>query len=161
VESWQGQAAGATSVVGKAVLTLCPPLRPLSHNVNPRDGAQDISLPLALPPLLLVELLRTHERGFRALRTEAIFLKPPCLDCNAQYAAAAAAAAAACAAAAAGESRCVSLTRKWCGVAFPSCRQQAASLPRVRRPRRRGRGRFTRHRADPGTENNGSRMFVV
>jgi hypothetical protein len=30
------------SVVGKAVLTLYPPLRPLSHNVNPRDGAQDI-----------------------------------------------------------------------------------------------------------------------
>jgi hypothetical protein len=27
-------------VVGKAVLTLHPPLRPLSHNVNPRDGAQ-------------------------------------------------------------------------------------------------------------------------
>ena len=43
VESWQGQAAGAISVVGKAVLTLYPPLRPLSHNVNPRDGAQDIS----------------------------------------------------------------------------------------------------------------------
>jgi hypothetical protein len=42
VESWQGQAAGATSVVGKAVLTLYPPLRPLSHNVNPRDGAQDM-----------------------------------------------------------------------------------------------------------------------
>ena len=41
VESWQGQAAGAISVVGKAVLTLYPPLRPLSHNVNPRDGAQD------------------------------------------------------------------------------------------------------------------------
>jgi hypothetical protein len=30
-------------VVGKAVLTLYPPLRPLSHNVNPRDGAQDIN----------------------------------------------------------------------------------------------------------------------
>ena len=43
MESWQGQAAGATSVVGKAVLTLYPPLRPLSHNVNPRDGAQDIT----------------------------------------------------------------------------------------------------------------------
>jgi hypothetical protein len=42
VESWQGQAAGAISVIGKAVLTLYPPLRPLSHNVNPRDGAQDI-----------------------------------------------------------------------------------------------------------------------
>jgi hypothetical protein len=26
----------------KAVLTLHPPLRPLSHNVNPRDGAQDM-----------------------------------------------------------------------------------------------------------------------
>ena len=37
------QAAGAISVVGKAVLTLHPPLRPLSHNVNPRDGAQDIA----------------------------------------------------------------------------------------------------------------------
>ena len=37
------QAAAAISVVGKAVLTLYPPLRPLSHNVNPRDGAQDIS----------------------------------------------------------------------------------------------------------------------
>jgi hypothetical protein len=45
VESWQGQAAGAISVVGKAVLTLYPPLRPLSHNVNPRDGAQDIASP--------------------------------------------------------------------------------------------------------------------
>jgi hypothetical protein len=43
VESWQGQAAGAISVEGKAVLTLYPPLRPLSHNVNPRDGAQDIT----------------------------------------------------------------------------------------------------------------------
>ena len=42
VESWQGQAAGAISVVGKAVLTLYPPLRPLSHNVNPRNGAQDM-----------------------------------------------------------------------------------------------------------------------
>jgi hypothetical protein len=36
------QAAGAICVVRKAVLTLHPPLRPLSHNVNPRDGAQDI-----------------------------------------------------------------------------------------------------------------------
>ena len=45
MESWQGQAAGAISVVGKAVLTLYPPLRPLSHNVNPRDGAQDIPIP--------------------------------------------------------------------------------------------------------------------
>jgi hypothetical protein len=45
VESWswswsrgrgKWQAAGATSVVGKAVLTLHPPLWPLSHNVNPR-----------------------------------------------------------------------------------------------------------------------------
>jgi hypothetical protein len=45
VESWQGQAAGAISVVRKAVLTLYPPLRPLSHNVNPRDGAQDIAEP--------------------------------------------------------------------------------------------------------------------
>jgi hypothetical protein len=26
------------------VLTLHPPLRPLSHNVNPRDGAQDITI---------------------------------------------------------------------------------------------------------------------
>jgi hypothetical protein len=44
VGSWQGQgqAAGAASVVGKAVLTLYPPLRPLSHNANPRGGAQDI-----------------------------------------------------------------------------------------------------------------------
>jgi hypothetical protein len=42
VGSWQGQAAGAISVVEKAVLTLPPPLRPLSHNANPRDGAQDI-----------------------------------------------------------------------------------------------------------------------
>jgi hypothetical protein len=46
-ESWswgrgKWQAAGAIFVVGKAVLTLHPPLRPLSHNVNPRDGAQDI-----------------------------------------------------------------------------------------------------------------------
>jgi hypothetical protein len=41
-ESWQGQAAGAISVVGKAVLTLYSPLRPLSHDANPRDGAQDI-----------------------------------------------------------------------------------------------------------------------
>jgi hypothetical protein len=30
------------SVVGKAVLTLYPPPRPLSHNVNPRDGAHDM-----------------------------------------------------------------------------------------------------------------------
>jgi hypothetical protein len=44
VEPWQGQAAGAISGVGKAILTLYPPLRPLSHNVNPRDGAQDIWL---------------------------------------------------------------------------------------------------------------------
>jgi hypothetical protein len=40
VESWQ--AAGVIFAVGKAVLTLHPPLRPLSHNVNLRDGAQDI-----------------------------------------------------------------------------------------------------------------------
>jgi hypothetical protein len=40
------QAAGVIFVVciGKAVLKLHPPLRPLSHNVNPRDGAQDITL---------------------------------------------------------------------------------------------------------------------
>jgi hypothetical protein len=43
-ESWswsrdKWQAAGAIFVVGKAVLTLHPPLRPLSHNANPRDGA--------------------------------------------------------------------------------------------------------------------------
>jgi hypothetical protein len=44
VESWQGQATGAISVAGKAVLTLYPPLRPLSHNVNPRYGAQDITM---------------------------------------------------------------------------------------------------------------------
>jgi hypothetical protein len=25
-----------------SLLTLLPPLRPLSHNANPRDGAQDI-----------------------------------------------------------------------------------------------------------------------
>jgi hypothetical protein len=36
------QATGVIFVVGKVVLTLCPPLGPLSHNVNPRDGAQDI-----------------------------------------------------------------------------------------------------------------------
>jgi hypothetical protein len=38
------QAAGAAFAVGqKAVLTLLyPPLEPLSHNANPRDGAQDI-----------------------------------------------------------------------------------------------------------------------
>jgi hypothetical protein len=46
-ESWswsrgKWQAAGAIFVVGKAVLTLHPPLRPLSHNANPRDGAQDM-----------------------------------------------------------------------------------------------------------------------
>jgi hypothetical protein len=47
VESWQvWQAAGAIFVVGKAVLTLHPPLRPLSHNVNSRDGAQDIHVNL-------------------------------------------------------------------------------------------------------------------
>jgi hypothetical protein len=45
VESWswsrgKWQAAGAISVVGKAVLTLHPPLRPLSHNINPRDGGR-------------------------------------------------------------------------------------------------------------------------
>jgi hypothetical protein len=45
VESWSWQVAspGGISVVGKAVLTLRPPLWPLSHNVNPRDGAQDIT----------------------------------------------------------------------------------------------------------------------
>jgi hypothetical protein len=32
----------AIFVVGKAALTLHPPQRPLSHNVNPRDGAQDM-----------------------------------------------------------------------------------------------------------------------
>jgi hypothetical protein len=37
--SWQ--AAGVIFVVGEVVLTLHPPLRALSHNVNPRDGAQD------------------------------------------------------------------------------------------------------------------------
>jgi hypothetical protein len=37
-------AAGATFVVGKAVLALHPPLGPHSHNANPRDGAQDIFL---------------------------------------------------------------------------------------------------------------------
>jgi hypothetical protein len=36
------QAARVIFVVGKAVLTLHPPLRPLSHNANLRDGAQDI-----------------------------------------------------------------------------------------------------------------------
>jgi hypothetical protein len=36
------QATGVIFVVGKAVLTLHPPLRPLSHNINPQDGAQDI-----------------------------------------------------------------------------------------------------------------------
>jgi hypothetical protein len=48
-ESWswnrgKWQAAGAAFAVGKkAVLTLLyPPLEPLSHNANPRDGAQDI-----------------------------------------------------------------------------------------------------------------------
>jgi hypothetical protein len=41
-ESWQAAGAGDIFAVGKAVLTLHPPLRPLSHNVNPRDGAQDI-----------------------------------------------------------------------------------------------------------------------
>jgi hypothetical protein len=40
VGSWQ--AAGVIFVVGKAVLTLHPPLRPLSHNANPWDGAQDM-----------------------------------------------------------------------------------------------------------------------
>ena len=34
------QAAGFISVVGKAVLTNHPPLRPLGHNANLRDGAQ-------------------------------------------------------------------------------------------------------------------------
>jgi hypothetical protein len=43
VASGKWQAAGAISVVGKTVLTLYPPLRPLSHNVNPRDGAQDMT----------------------------------------------------------------------------------------------------------------------
>jgi hypothetical protein len=42
-EKWQ--AAGAISVVGKAVLTLRPPLGPLSHNANPRDGAQYTGIP--------------------------------------------------------------------------------------------------------------------
>ena len=64
-ESWscgrgvvgQEQAAGAIFVVGKAVLTLYPPLRPLSHNVNPRDGAQDMSGILMANALVLVPLL--------------------------------------------------------------------------------------------------------
>jgi hypothetical protein len=42
VASGKRQELFLVSVVGKAVLTLYPPLRPLSHNVNPRDGAQDI-----------------------------------------------------------------------------------------------------------------------
>jgi hypothetical protein len=52
VESWWSWGRGKSLrgklqelslwVVGKAVLTLHPPLRPLSHNVNPRDGAQDM-----------------------------------------------------------------------------------------------------------------------
>jgi hypothetical protein len=51
-ESWswsrgKWQAAGAISVVGKAVRTLYPPLRPLSHNVNLRDGAQDMLVVIA------------------------------------------------------------------------------------------------------------------
>jgi hypothetical protein len=41
-DKWQ--AAGAIFAVGKAVLTLHPPLRPLGHNANPRDGAQDITM---------------------------------------------------------------------------------------------------------------------
>jgi hypothetical protein len=44
VESWL--AAGVIFVVGKAVLTLHPPLRPLSHNANPptpgTGGAKDM-----------------------------------------------------------------------------------------------------------------------
>ena len=35
-------------VVGKVVLTLHLPMRPLSHNANPRNGAQDIWLVLQL-----------------------------------------------------------------------------------------------------------------
>jgi hypothetical protein len=50
VESWQ--AVGVIFVVGKAVLTLHPPLRPLSHNANPRDGAQDIERAMALAPYI-------------------------------------------------------------------------------------------------------------
>jgi hypothetical protein len=41
--SWQ--AAGVIFVVGKVVLTPHPPLRPLGHNANPRDGPQDINSP--------------------------------------------------------------------------------------------------------------------
>jgi hypothetical protein len=40
--SWQ--AARAIFVVGQVVLTLHPPLRPLSHNSNPRDGPQDTAI---------------------------------------------------------------------------------------------------------------------
>jgi hypothetical protein len=64
VELWswsrgkQGQAAGAISVVGKAVRTLYPPLRPLSHNVNPRDGAQDINYKL--------RILREHIKEYNS-----------------------------------------------------------------------------------------------
>jgi hypothetical protein len=47
VELWswsrgKGKLQELSLVVGKAVLTLYSPLRPLSHNVNPQDGAQDI-----------------------------------------------------------------------------------------------------------------------
>jgi hypothetical protein len=53
MESWsrgKWQAAGAIFEVGEVVLTLHPPLRPLSHNANPRDGAQDIIEPLSQEP---------------------------------------------------------------------------------------------------------------
>jgi hypothetical protein len=67
VESWQGQAAGAISVVGKAVLTLYSPLKPLSHNVNPRDGAQDMFNWAAKPIGLssIVRLVKASESSVR------------------------------------------------------------------------------------------------
>jgi hypothetical protein len=44
VESWQVVSCRSYLCSrGKAVLTLHPPLIPLSHIVNPRDGAQDIA----------------------------------------------------------------------------------------------------------------------
>jgi hypothetical protein len=64
------QAAGAIFVVGKAVLTLHPPLGlgPLSHNANPRDGAQK-TLDAVPSPLALAE---TRQHPLLATRTSAV-----------------------------------------------------------------------------------------
>jgi hypothetical protein len=67
------QAAGVILVVGKVVPTLHPPPSPLSHNVNPRDGAQDIPANPTPAPGLLSTQLAAGARG--AAPSRAIWFK--------------------------------------------------------------------------------------